>query len=540
MGSQHGGEFSMNEFDFIIIGGGTAGCILANRLSQNPQYSVLLIEAGRDANHLMVKLPVGQSHVVGHKNWDWQYVSGKDSSCAERESLWPAAKCLGGGSSVNGMVYVRGNRLDFDNWRNLGNQGWSYQEVLPYFKKIETFQNIDSTFRGKNGPVNVREVINPHPLTGVFIAAAQELKIPFNPDYNGEEQEGVGICQTNQTKRWRHGSAHAYLKPVLTRKNLTVITKACVHKIHFEGKQARRVTVQRDDGLTVLLARKEIILCAGSLNSPKLLLQSGIGPAEELMTACIQSLAGVGKNLQEHPNTWVSSYVNIPTYNRDIHPFRGIRHLWQWLRYGGGALATPIAHAVCFLKTQRGLQQPDIQIHFTPFSYDLNKGKLSLTKKAAIVLTPNICCPKTRGVLKLQSLDPASPPLIQYHALGNDSDVQVLLAGCQIARKLLATKAFSSYVIKERFPGTSAQTEAEWIDYVRAHSSLGYHPVGTCKMGNDNMAVVDASLKVHGIKNLRVADASIMPVITSGNTNAPTMMIAEKAADMILKEWKNA
>ncbi|CDZ77402.1 Alcohol dehydrogenase [acceptor] [Legionella massiliensis] len=525
----------MKNFDFIIVGGGTAGCIIANRLSANPNYSVLLIEAGRNANHLFTKLPVGQSRIVANKNWDWRLPAQADSSCANREAIWPAGKCLGGGSSINGMVYVRGHRLDFDNWQALGNEGWSYADVLPYFKKIESFQELTSPYRGTTGLLKVREVIKPHALTRVFIEAAQELRIPFNPDYNGKEQEGVGICQTNQSKRWRQSTAEAYLKPAAKRKNLTIISEATVHKINFSAKTAQSVSVYLKGGLELFHATKEIILCAGTMNSAKLLLQSGVGPADELFSQCIHPLKGVGKNLQEHPNSWLSALVNLSTYNTDLHPWRGLKHLWQWLSQGGGALATPIAHALCFLKTRKDLYQPDIQIHFTPFSYELIKGKLSLSKQAAFVLTPNICRPKTRGFIKLQSVDPKHPPLISYQALANEQDVQTLLAGCQFARKLMQSKAFKPYVLSERFPGGNINSEQEWIDYLRNHSSLGYHPVGSCKMGNDESAVVDSSLRVHGLQRLRVADASIMPVITSGNTNAPTMMIAEKAADLILR-----
>lgn len=522
----------MKKFDFIIIGGGTAGCVLANRLSANSKYSVLLIEAGRNADSMMVKLPVGQSLIVGNKNWDWQFKAEPDSSCIGREFIWPAGKCLGGGSSINGMVYVRGHRLDYDNWASLGNKGWGYKDVLPYFKKIESYKNSSSPYRGVEGPLSVREVIKPHPLARTFIDAAQELNIQFNPDYNGEDQEGVGICQTNQTKRLRHSTAHAYLEEALNRKNLTVLTHASVHKINIEEKSAHSVTLLFEGALHTFCADKEVILCAGGINSPKLLLQSGIGPSRELFTPCIHELPGVGKNLQEHPNAWISGYVNVYTYNIDILPWRGIRHLWQWITKGGGALATPIAHAVCFVKTNAQLLQPDIQIHFTPFSYELVNGKLSLTKRPAVVLTPNICRPKTRGYIKLQSGNPAHAPLISYQALADDGDVQTLLGGCKIARKILNSKAFAPYLVSERFPGEQIDSDAQWIDYIRANSSLGYHPVGTCSMGS----VVDFELKVYGIRKLRIADASIMPTITSGNTNAPTIMIAEKAADLVLKE----
>ncbi|STX51770.1 Alcohol dehydrogenase [acceptor] [Legionella busanensis] len=525
----------MKTFDYIIIGGGTAGCVLANRLSKNPNHSVLLLEAGHNSSHIFSQLPVGQAKVVGNPNWDWQFLAEPDLSCANRQMRWPAGKCLGGSSSINGMVYVRGHKLDYDHWHSLGNQGWAYEEVLPFFKKMELFAYGDLNYRGDCGPLKVREIIKPHPLTQVFIAAAQELKIPFNPDYNSREQEGVGICQTNQTKRIRHSTAAAYLKPARHRKNLIVLTKAFVHKIHLLNQRAYRVSVQLSHGLEDFFATKEIILCAGSIQSPKILLQSGIGSPEELHSSCIHALPGVGKNLQEHPNTWISAFVNTSTYNTDLHIWRATKHLRQWLIKGGGAIATPIAHAICFIKTALGIQQPDIQIHFTPFSYEFDNGKLSLTKRPAIVLTPNICRPVTRGSITLSSADPTSPPLINYQALAEEKDVETLVAGCRIARKIINTSAFKPYLVAERFPGKDVD-DVQLIDYIRHHSSLGYHPAGTCKMGCDPMAVVDASLKIHGLMGLRVADASIMPVITSGNTNAPTIMIAEKAAYLILQE----
>jgi choline dehydrogenase len=525
------------KYDFIIIGGGTAGCVLANRLSENTQHKVLLIEAGKSSNKLFSLIPVGQSTIVGNKNWDWQYQALADSSCANREFTWPGGKCLGGSSAINGMVYVRGHRLDYDHWAELGNQGWDYQSLLPYFKKIEQFTEGSEEYRGREGLVNVRKVIKPHALTYAFLAAAQELNIPLNPDYNAYEQEGVSVCQTNQSKRLRQSTAFTYLKNARHRSNLTVLENAVVEKIHIVNAKAVSVAVIQDNQSHIFYADKEIILSAGSIGSPKILLQSGIGPHNELFTACIHDLKGVGKNLQEHPNAWISCYVNQSTYNTDLYPWRGVKHVWQWLKNGGGAIATPIAHALCFIKTHTDLAQPDIQIHFTPFSYELTRGKLSLTKKPAIVLTPNICRPKTRGFIKLKDADIHSQPMISYQALKEEKDIYTLLAGCQFVRKLLQTKAFSPYIVKERSPGKSISQEKDWIHYLRTHSSLGYHPVGTCKMGKDELAVVDHYLKVHGINGLRIADASIMPVITSGNTQVPVMMIAEKAADLILKDY---
>ena len=527
----------MEEWDYIIVGGGSAGCVLANRLSADPTVRVLLLEAGRSSDTLISKVPAGVPVALGRSDMNWKYLAEPDASRNGMVDMWPAGRLLGGGSAINGMMYVRGHRQDYDGWAAAGNEGWSFDEVLPYFRRLEDNEDGGDDWRGVGGPQAVSAGRNRHPLDDAFVAAAQEIGIPYNADLNGAQAEGVGYVQATQRKGMRASTARGYIDPIRQRKNLEVRLDSPVTRVVFTGPRASGVEYRRKGTALTASARRGVIVSAGALATPGVLLRSGIGSAARLNELGISvhlDLPGVGQNLQEHAGVRVGFHTNVPTLNSDTGPLRNIAHLANYLVHRRGPLSMCIGHAQAFVRSRADLATPNLQIIFAPLAFEFtDKGPRPYPKPAAgfaIGLTHT----HTRGQIDITSAAPDAAPSIRYELLGHPSDRQDLIEGCRLARRLMATRAFSPYVIDERLPGPAIESDSQWEAFIRETAFLMYHPCGTARMGRDAMAVVDPQLRVHGVQGLWVADASVMPNVPAGNINASCIMIGEKASDLIL------
>jgi choline dehydrogenase len=523
-------------YDYIIVGAGSAGCVLANRLSADPQRRVLLLEAGGPDKRTEIHIPAAWSKTL-KTELDWNYYTEPQEHLNNRQLYWPRGKTLGGSSSINAMIYIRGSRWDYDNWAMLGSEGWSYDDVLPYFKKGENNERGADDYHGVGGPLNVKDQPCPNPLTEAFVRGAQTVGLPYRADFNGEDQMGVGILQTTTKNGKRHSAAAAYLKPVMGRPNLTVLTHAHTTRILFEGKKAVGVEYIHEGFPRQARTRREVILSGGAINSPQLLMLSGIGPADhlrELGIEVLSDLPGVGQNLQDHQITGVGYHCTKPISMANANR---PQTLLQYLLTGKGMLQSNGAEGGGFVKIDPDAPAPDVQFHFLPaFAYN---HLLTPLEGHGFTLGVTVLRPESRGYISLRSANPADYPVIQPNYLSDaqGKDLRLFVEAIKLAREIVFTRPFDAYRGAEFLPGYHVQTDEDIRDYVRQQVQTLYHPVGTCKMGADPMAVVNEQLQVHTVENLRVVDGSIMPVIASGNTNAPIMMIAEKAADLILQQF---
>jgi choline dehydrogenase len=527
------------EFDYVIVGAGSAGCVLANRLSADGEYSVLLLEAGPKDSNLWIHVPLGYGKLFKDKSVNWMYQTEPEPGLGGRQVFQPRGKVLGGSSSINGLLYVRGQHEDYDRWRQHGNAGWGYEDVLPYFKKAENQQRGADKYHGAGGPLPVSDWRHADPLSEAFVAAAAETGIPTNPDFNGATQEGSGLFQTTTRRGRRASTAFSYLRPAKGRGNLHVETDALARRILFEGRRARAVEYRQGSSLRTARARKEILVSGGAYNSPQLLQLSGVGPADLLKQhgiGVVLDAPGVGNDLQDHMQVrLVTRCAQRVTLNDIVnHPVRRFMAGLQYAALRKGPLTIAAGTSGAFFKTNPRLASPDIQIHFLPFSTDKMGEKLhSFSGFSASVCQLR---PESRGSLRIKSADPTVPPEIRINYLATETDRSAFIDGIKILRKILSAPALKPYTIEEVDPGAKVLSDEELLNYCRRTGSTVYHPTSTCRMGNDPLAVVDQRLRVRGIEGLRVVDASIMPDLMSGNTNAPTIMIAEKASDMILED----
>jgi choline dehydrogenase len=516
--------------DYVIVGAGSAGCVLAGRLSEDPGVEVLLIEAGGSDRHPNVKIPAAFAKQFRTKR-DWDLDTEPEPHCNGRSLYVPRGKGLGGSSSMNAMLYVRGHPLDYEKWAASGARGWGWDAIRPYFLRAEDNARGESEHHAGGGPLRVEDERSPRRLTSQFLDSCAEAGIPRIADYNGPEQDGAALAQVTQRNGRRWSTADAYLRPAQRRTNLTVVSAAHVVGIEIEGGRATGVRYRRRGKERIVRARRDVILSAGTLASPQLLMLSGIGPGDQLQALgvpVVQDLPGVGENLQDHP--YQTSVWDVPA-GGSLADAESPKALFEYLLRRSGPLTSSVAEAIAFVRSRPGLAQPDLQFHFAP-AYFVDNG-FEEYDGHAITMGPALVAPRSRGWVRLRSADPADKPRIQTNSLAEPEDVAALVAGTRLTREIAAAEPFASELGRELFPGAGISSDEDLADDLRHRVELLYHPVGTCRMGSDEDAVVDPELRVRGIEGLRVVDASVMPTIPSGNTNAPTIAVAERAADVI-------
>lgn len=536
-------------FDFVIVGGGSAGCVLANRLSHSGRYTVCVLEAGPPDRSFLIRMPSGVIQLMKSKTLNWAFRTEPQSQLNNRCIFWPRGKTLGGSSSINTTCYVRGHAADYDHWAALGNAGWSYSDMLPYFKRSEHYTvGPMNQFHGIGGELTVGRLKYTNHLSQVCLDAAAQAGHLRNEDFNGASQDGFGWSDVNQINGQRCSNARAFLNPALGRRNLSIVTQARVTKLVFDQtasgrvKRCTGVQLHEKKGARMIYARREVLLCGGAVNSPQLLMLSGVGNAEELAPhgiTLVHHLPGVGKNLQDHLDVNII-HRETTRHATSFHPsyaWRGIKSVWSYFARRTGPLTSNIAEVTGFARSSASETMPDLEFHFQPvINQDQGFDTSNLRRYYGYSLMVYDLRPKSRGYISLRSADPLVDPVIQPNYLADPRDLKKLIQGVKMARKVLAQNAFTPYRGLEIQPGEEVQDDQDIEKFIRAKAQTDYHPVGTCKMGGDPMAVVDERLRVHGLRNIRVVDASIMPTLIGGNTNAPVTAIAEKAADMILSD----
>ncbi|MDX2157149.1 MAG: GMC family oxidoreductase N-terminal domain-containing protein [Hyphomicrobiaceae bacterium] len=531
------------EADYVIVGAGSAGCVLADRLSADGA-EVVLLEAGPRDLHPWIHVPAGILKLLYNPLVNWNYATEPEERSGNRAIHWPRGRVLGGSSSINGMLFVRGNPADFDHWAQTGCRGWSYADCLPYFKSIERYAPGDDEHRGKSGPLLIEDYRTILPLTHRFVEAAQQAGFPFAKDLSGvSPAEGVGYSQMSRNGRFRGSTAQTFLRAARKRPNVRILTNATALRILVQGRRATGVRIDQMGREIDIEARREVIVSSGSVNSPHLLQVSGIGPAEHLRSIGVEvlhDLPGVGQNLSDHYVARVSHRVKgALSINELSRGLRLVGEVAKWVTTGRGALTFGVSSAQCFVRSRDGLASPDIQLLFTPASYDPTKFG-TLEKEPGATIAVSIARPESRGTIMARSPDPYDRPAIRPNYLAAPADLRVILAGLGHARRIFSAPAFKGLLVRETTPGPDVRSDADLTEYVKSYGTTIFHPVGTCRMGEDPMAVVDSRLRVRGLGGLRVVDASVMPLVTTGNTNAPTIMIAEKASAMIREDARAA
>ncbi len=532
---------SDSTYDYIVVGAGSAGAVVASRLTESGAYRVLLLEAGtQGSNFFWSKVPVGVAKMIDDPAVNWCYASEPDEGSGGRAIAVPRGRMLGGSSSINGMVYIRGQAQDYDHWAQLGNRGWSYQDVLPVFKRMERFEGGSDEFRGRDGILPVTHTPrNKVPLLEKMIAAAETIGLPYNADQNGASQEGIGMSQVTIAKGRRQSTAYCYLDPARGRVNFTIEQGAMAGSLIIEGKRCVGVRYSVNGAPREARATREVIVSGGSINSPKLLELSGIGQGERLRAlgiAPVHELQGVGENLRDHysPRMKFAITGRNLTFNDNARGWRLAREALKYALFREGFLASTAVPIRLYFRTRVGLDSPDATISIAPFLYEMIGKERRVSARKGITMNVNVLRSESTGSVHIKSADPAEPPAIRFNFLSTDHDRDGIVKVLRKGRELMATSPLKEITGEEIAPGAHLQSDAELLEWVRHNAETTYHPVGTCKMGNDPRSVVDPELRVRGLQGLRVADASIMPTLTSGNTNAPTIMIGEKCAEMVL------
>ncbi|MGY6270577.1 GMC family oxidoreductase [Achromobacter denitrificans] len=525
-------------FDYIIVGAGSAGCVLANRLTEDPTRTVALIEAGPWDNNRWIHIPIGISYLLKDSRHNWSYRTEPDPGLDNRRLNWPRGRVIGGSSSINGMVYIRGQREDFDRWEREGATGWGWETMLRLFKKSEDQARGADAFHGVGGPIRVEDRPDRHPIWDAFISAGQAAGFPLNPDLNGATQEGVGYYQTTIKRGIRSSAATGYLKNIRTRSNLHVLVETLTHRIEFDGKRASGIVCRAGGKIRRLRARKGVILAAGAINSPQLLMLSGVGPGGHLRThgiPVVHDAPGVGKNLQDHLQLRLVYRLHQPiTFNEQARSLFGkARMLWDYVVHRSGPMAYPTAQTALFARSSPDAATPDLQYHFSNYSIDAD----TRIPHAFPGITYSVCHlrPESRGELLLKSADPAEHPAIHPNYLSSQADRDAAIRSIKLTRRLASTPPIRHLIQEEVAPGPNVQSDDDMLAFARNNGTSIYHPVGTCRMGADPMAVVAPDLKVRGMENLWVIDASVMPSLISGNTNAAAIAIGERGSELVME-----